>query len=174
MTAGMDRHVVALRAIVRNPPGPSSEAVRRVMVGNRRRDSIAEVELRRALHRAGYRYRVDLPVRVAGHRPIRPDIVFTRVRVAVFIDGCFWHGCGQHGTRPRSNSEYWAAKIEINQTRDREQTAVLERDGWTVIRVWEHDAPDIAFSSIRAVLDDHAAIECGAAASAASSADATA
>lgn len=83
---------------------------------------------------------------------MRPDIVFTRARVAVFVDGCFWHGCAEHGTRPRSNPAYWAAKIEINQTRDRDQTTALERDGWTVLRIWEHEAPAVAASRIATVL----------------------
>jgi DNA mismatch endonuclease (patch repair protein) len=108
------------------------------MLGNRRRDSGPELALRRALHRAGYRYRVDLPITVAHRRPIRPDIVFQRARLAVFVDGCFWHGCRDHGTAPRTNNAYWAAKIEVNQSRDRAQTAALQAAGWTVIRVWEH------------------------------------
>jgi DNA mismatch endonuclease (patch repair protein) len=174
MTTQPTQHIDDLRAIVRNPPRPSSYAARRVMIGNGRRDSTPEVELRRALHRAGRRYRVDFPLRVTGRRPIRPDIVFTRARVAVFVDGCFWHGCQEHGTRPQSNSEYWAAKIEINQTRDREQTTVLEREGWTVVRIWEHEAPGVAIGRIAAALDDQAASGSGAAISAESSDDATA
>jgi DNA mismatch endonuclease (patch repair protein) len=144
------------------------------MVGNGRRDSSPETELRRALHRAGRRYRVDFPIRVPDRRAIRADIVFTRARVAVFVDGCFWHGCCEHGTRPRSNSAYWAAKIEINQTRDCEQTAALERDGWTVVRIWEHETPQAAFSRIATALKDQAASESGAVLSPGSSAEATA
>lgn len=174
MTARPIERLNALRAIVRNPPGPSSDAARQAMVGNGRRDSSPEVELRRALHRAGRRYRVDFPVRVPDRRPIRPDIVFTRARIAVFVDGCFWHGCREHGTRPRSNSAYWAAKIEINQIRDREQTAALERDGWMVVRIWEHEASDVAASRIAAALEYQAASGSGAAVSAGSSAEATA
>jgi DNA mismatch endonuclease (patch repair protein) len=174
MTMRTSQHIQDLRAIVGQPPGPSSEAARRVMVGNRRRDSSPEVELRRVLHRAGLRYRVDFSIRVAGRRPIRADIVFTRARVAVFVDGCFWHGCPEHGTRPRSNSAYWAAKIEINQTRDREQALALERDGWTVVRTWEHESPEVAASRIAAALADQAASESGVAVNAGSRAAATA
>jgi DNA mismatch endonuclease (patch repair protein) len=174
MTTQANEHIHRLRAIVGKPPGPSSDAVRRVMVGNGRRDSTPELELRRALHGAGHRYRVDFPIRVPDRRPIRPDIVFTRARVAVFVDGCFWHGCHEHGTRPRSNSGYWAAKIEINQTRDRDQTTALERDGWTVVRVWEHEAPDVAASRVAVALEAQAASDSGADESAGSSADATA
>lgn len=141
-----------LRAIVRAAPGASSDASRRVMVANRRTDSRAEVELRRTLHRAGRRFRVDFPIRVVGRRPIRPDIVFTRARVAVFVDGCFWHGCPDHGTRPRSNAGYWTAKLEINRRRDLEQTAALEADGWTVVRVWEHEDPASAARRVLAAI----------------------
>lgn len=174
MTTQASERIRRLRAIVGNPPGPSTDAVRRVMVGNGRRDSSAELQLRRALHAAGHRYRVDLPIRVPGNRPIRPDIVFMRARVAVFVDGCFWHGCAEHGTRPRSNSAYWAAKIEINQSRDRDQAAALERDGWTVLRIWEHEAPEVAANRIATVLADQAASESGTDVSAGSSAAATA
>jgi DNA mismatch endonuclease (patch repair protein) len=173
MTAPTE-HVRRLRAIVGNPPGPSSDAARRVMLGNGRRDSRAELELRRVLHGSGRRFRVDFPIRLPNRRPIRPDIVFTRARVAVFVDGCFWHGCDEHGTRPRSNSGYWAAKIEINQTRDREQTLALERDGWTVLRVWEHEAPQDAARRIASALDRYAASDSGASVRAGRSAAATA
>lgn len=130
-----------LRATLRRPPSASSAGARKAMVGNRRRDSRAETAIRRQLHKAGCRYRVDFPIRIPGRRPIRPDVVFTRARIAVFVDGCFWHGCPEHGTQPRANSRYWRAKIEVNQMRDHEQTAALERYGWTVIRIWEHEDP---------------------------------
>ena len=94
-----------------------------------------------ALHTAGLRFRVDLPVRVEGSRPIRPDVVFPRRRVALFIDGCFWHGCPIHGTSPSTNSHYWLPKIRENQERDRRHVALLEAAGWQVIRVWEHEHP---------------------------------
>jgi DNA mismatch endonuclease (patch repair protein) len=132
------------------------------MVANRRKDTSAEVALRQHLHRAGHRFRVDLPIRVPGRRPIRPDIVFTRARVAVFVDGCFWHGCPQHGTQPTSNSGYWTAKFEINRRRDREQTAALEADGWTVVRVWEHEPAAAAAERVVASIADYAASASGA------------
>jgi DNA mismatch endonuclease (patch repair protein) len=110
----------------------------------RRRDSKAERALRSELHAMGLRYRVDYPIPLAGRRP-RPDVVFTRQRVAVFVDGCFWHGCPSHGGRPKRNSDYWNPKIARNQERDAEQSERLTAAGWTVVRVWEHENPlDVA------------------------------
>jgi DNA mismatch endonuclease (patch repair protein) len=138
--------------MLRRPPSASSTAARKVMLGNRRRDSRCEIAIRRELHKSGRRYRVDFPIRVPDGRPIRPDIVFTRAHVAVFVDGCFWHGCPEHGTQPRANSSYWRAKIEVNQQRDRMQTDALEQHGWTVIRVWEHEGPAAAAKRVAAAL----------------------
>lgn len=121
----------------------SSEASRRTMLANRRRDTQPEMRVRRILHAAGLRYRVDA-------RPIpatrsRADIVFTRRRIAVFIDGCFWHRCPLHGVAPKANSSYWAPKLHRNVERDREVTAELTAAGWTVLRFWEHeDAATVA------------------------------
>lgn len=80
-----------------------------------------------------------MPIRVEeGRRPVRPDIVFTRIRVAVFVDGCFWHGCPEHFAAPRSNQSYWQPKIRRNIERDAETNHALERAGWRVVRIWEH------------------------------------
>jgi DNA mismatch endonuclease (patch repair protein) len=114
------------------------------MQGNRRRDTRPELALRSELHRRGVRFRVELPIRVAGFRPIRADLAFTRWSVLVFVDGCFWHGCPRHGTAPRANADYWLAKIARNVARDERQTAALELAGWTVVRVWEHVPPAAA------------------------------
>lgn len=103
----------------------------------KRRDNDAELAVRRALHAAGLRYRVHYPVPGLPRRTI--DIAFTRARVAVFIDGCFWHGCPEHGTAPRSNSAWWAAKLDANRHRDIDTTARLGECGWHVVRVWEHE-----------------------------------
>ncbi len=70
------------------------------------------------------------------------DIAFTRARIAVFLDGCFWHGCPEHATRPKANAEWWRVKLEKNMSRDRETTTHLENSGWTVLRFWEHESPD--------------------------------
>jgi DNA mismatch endonuclease (patch repair protein) len=112
------------------------------MAAIRRRDTEPERAVRSLLHARGLRYRVDLPIRLEGHRPIRPDIVFTRQRVAVFIDGCFWHGCPEHGQRPEiRNGAYWSPKIAGNTERDQRHSAALEAAGWTVLRFWEHEPP---------------------------------
>jgi DNA mismatch endonuclease, patch repair protein len=101
----------------------------------RRRDTTPELALRSALHGAGLRFRVDY--RVPGTRR-RADIAFTARRVAVFVDGCFWHGCPQHLAWPKHNSAWWRSKIEENRARDRDSDSQLEELGWTVIRFWEH------------------------------------
>jgi DNA mismatch endonuclease (patch repair protein) len=117
----------------------------------RRRDTAPELRLRRELHRRGLRYRVNLRV-VPGHRSRTIDVVFTRARLAVFVDGCFWHGCSDHGRRPETNEWYWSGKIERNIARDRDTTARLEDAGWKVIRVWEHEDPGDAAERVAAVL----------------------
>jgi DNA mismatch endonuclease (patch repair protein) len=115
------------------------------MKANRRRDTKPETAVRSVLHGRGLRFRVDLPIRPDEGRPIRPDLVFTAAHVAVFIDGCFWHGCPLHGTKPATNSDYWLPKLEANQRRDKSNTQRLEAAGWTVIRAWAHeDPPEVA------------------------------
>lgn len=121
----------------------SSEATRRSMLANKGRDTSTEMAVRRALHSRGLRYRVDYAP-IPGLRR-RADIVFTRTRIAVFIDGCFWHGCPTHGTTPMRNAEYWGPKLAANVTRDRDTDRRLEAGGWRVLRFWEHEAPsDVA------------------------------
>jgi len=123
------------------------------MQANRRRDTAPEMAVRRLVHAAGLRYRVDC-------RPLpdlnrRADLVFTRAKVAVFVDGCFWHGCPEHHTVAKSNAQFWAEKVRKNRERDAETDRVLEAAGWTVIRCWEHeDPPDVASRVIRAVRCD--------------------
>ncbi|GAB3996378.1 very short patch repair endonuclease [Nocardioides marmoraquaticus] len=125
----------------------SSSAVRAVMRGNRRRDTRPEMRVRRALHARGLRYRVDIAP-LAGLRR-RADVVFRGPRVAVFIDGCFWHGCPEHGMTPRTNTEFWRAKLDRNRERDVETTLVLAAAGWVVLRFWEHEtAGDDAMSDV--------------------------
>lgn len=103
------------------------------------------------LHAAGYRYRVNYPVPGMPRRTI--DVAFTRLRVAVFIDGCFWHGCPVHGQTPVANRSWWADKLETNRARDRSTSLHLTEAGWTVLRVWEHIPPTEAFEFVRAELD---------------------
>ncbi|EWS82322.1 DNA mismatch repair protein [Brachybacterium phenoliresistens] len=133
------------------PPPPSSENARRTMLANRRRDTSIELEVRRRLHAAGLRYRVDFPADASDRRR-RADIVFTRARVAIFIDGCFWHGCPAHYVEPKSNTDYWRSKIARNMERDLESTARLERAGWRVLRFWEHEDPAEVAATILAVI----------------------
>jgi len=114
------------------------------MRANKRRDSRPEIELRRELHRRGMRFRVDHLVAAPGIRRVRVDVVFPRQRLAIFVDGCFWHGCPDHGTTPKTNHEYWSAKILSNQARDARQTAGLETGDWIVLRIWEHEAMTLA------------------------------
>ncbi len=100
----------------------------------RARNTSPERRLRSALWQAGLRYRLH------AHTPAgRPDLVFAGPKVAVFIDGCFWHGCPEHYSRPRTRPEFWADKLRLNVARDRKQTLELEQRGWIVVRVWEHD-----------------------------------
>ncbi len=108
---------------------------------NPRRDTRPELAVRSELHRRGLRFRKDLPLRVPG-RVVRPDVVFTRARLAVFVDGCFWHRCPEHGNVPKANGAYWQPKLERNVTRDRAVDAALTADGWRVLRAWEHEPPD--------------------------------
>jgi DNA mismatch endonuclease, patch repair protein len=108
------------------------------MQANRRTDTGPERGLRSALHRLGLRFRKDLRLDL-GDRYARPDIVFPRARVAVFVDGCFWHSCPQHGQIPRANREYWEPKLARNVERDRENDRALAEAGWTALRFYEHE-----------------------------------
>jgi len=121
------------------PVGASSEGVRKCMQANKGRDTKPELALRRAVHALGLRYRVSA-------RPIptirrTADLVFTKVKVAVFLDGCFWHGCPEHHTKAATNAEFWAEKVQRTRERDAETDRILTEAGWTVIRVWEHEDP---------------------------------
>ncbi|MGQ2911093.1 very short patch repair endonuclease [Aeromicrobium sp.] len=111
-----------------------------------RTDTAPELALRRELHSRGLRYRVQL--HVPGNRRRRIDIAFTRARVAVLVDGCYWHGCPEHGTRPRTNREWWDWKIQRNRDRDTDTNRLLDEAGWTVVRVWEHEDPAAAADRI--------------------------
>ena len=122
-------------APIASPP-PSSEAARARMLACRPRDSGPEAALRSALHRMGLRFRVDSQPLPGLRR--RADIVFGPARVAVFVDGCFWHGCTRHGTWPKANGEFWRRKIEANRERDKDTGRRLREAGWLEIRVWEH------------------------------------
>jgi DNA mismatch endonuclease, patch repair protein len=117
----------------------SSNVSRATMLANRRTDTGPERRLRSELHRRGLRFRKDHPILAAGRR-VRPDVVFTRRRVAVFVDGCFWHSCPLHAQTPKANSDYWVPKLAATVQRDRRNDEALKEAGWTVIRIWEHEA----------------------------------
>jgi DNA mismatch endonuclease, patch repair protein len=115
----------------------SSPGVRKSMQANTGRDTKPEIALRRAVHALGLRYFVS-------RRPIRKvrrtaDLVFPRVKLAVFLDGCFWHGCPEHHTVAKTNAEYWAEKVATNRRRDVDTDAKLAGEGWTALRIWEHE-----------------------------------
>lgn len=109
------------------------------MQGQRRQGTLPELMIRRELHRRGLRFRVGLKVPGNARRTI--DIAFTRQHLAIFVDGCFWHGCPDHANAPKNNAAWWHAKLAANIARDRDTTGLLTRDGWRVLRVWEHEDP---------------------------------
>lgn len=126
--------------------GEASARMRR----QRTHDTRPELELRSELHRRGLRYRLH-------QRPLpdlrrEADVVFRKARIAIFVDGCFWHGCPEHGTLPRRNDSFWQDKILGNQVRDAETDNRLEAAGWLSIRVWEHELPSLAADRIEAAL----------------------
>ncbi|WP_263359257.1 very short patch repair endonuclease [Acidicapsa ligni] len=120
------------------------------MQGNKSRDTKPEVAVRSAVHALGMRYRISA-------RPLRDlrrtaDLVFRNARVAVFVDGCFWHGCPQHHAQPKTNATYWATKIRGNKTRDEDTTERLRQEGWTVLRFWSHEEPPSVATQIAEVV----------------------
>jgi DNA mismatch endonuclease (patch repair protein) len=130
----------------------SSPEVRASMRGNRGRDTGPERQLRALLYARGLRYRVS-------HRPLpslrrTADIVFPKARIAVFVDGCYWHGCPEHHRPARKNAEFWLGKITDNKRRDDETNRALADQGWTVVRCWEHEDPMSVADHVISVLDD--------------------
>jgi DNA mismatch endonuclease (patch repair protein) len=115
------------------------------MQRQRRRDTAPELALRSLLHGRGLRFRVDYPL---PNLRRRADLAFPRARVAVFIDGCFWHGCPEHGTWPKANAEWWKQKIEGNRKRDADTDQRLREAGWASIRLWEHESPENAARTV--------------------------
>lgn len=117
------------------------------MRANRGRDTEPEMRVRRLLHAAGLRYRVN--ARPSSTIRATADLLFTRARVVVFIDGCFWHGCAEHHRPAKRNAEFWSDKIAENQRRDRLVTDTLIAEGWTVIRAWEHERPEMVAARVK-------------------------
>ena len=128
-------------------PSPLNAIVRRNMRTMPTRNSSPEMELRRVLHGGGLRYRLH-----AASLPGRPDITFAAGKVAVFVDGCFWHACPVHGTLPRNNRAWWRQKLLANRRRDREKDRQLEALGWLAIHVWEHENMNVAASRIARIV----------------------
>jgi DNA mismatch endonuclease (patch repair protein) len=120
------------------------------MQGNRSRDTKPELAVRRLLHARGFRYRVN--TRPIPALPRTADIVFTRAKVAIFIDGCYWHGCPLHYRAPASNIDYWAAKVARNLERDRATSETLRLAGWTVLRFWAHEDPVLVAQEVAEAL----------------------
>lgn len=134
-------------------PAPLNEGRSRNMQANRRSDTKPEVALRSALHARGYRFRKDHRLDLEGGVRVRPDIVFTKRKVAVFVDGCFWHVCPEHGRQPTTNEWYWAPKLRRNMERDRTADAALSAAGWRVVRLWEHEPLTAAVDAVVAAID---------------------
>ncbi|MEW2501771.1 very short patch repair endonuclease [Amycolatopsis sp. NPDC047767] len=124
----------------------TTSAVRARMSNQKSRDTGIEIALRKILHAAGFRYRVH-------RRPVKgvrreADLVFGPARVAVFVDGCFWHGCPDHATWPKNNADFWRTKIETNRRRDADTDARLHNAGWLAVRIWEHEAVETAAARV--------------------------
>jgi DNA mismatch endonuclease (patch repair protein) len=133
----------------------STPAIRKTMQGNRSRDTAPELLVRRAVHAMGLRYRVAARPEPDLRRTA--DLVFTRARIAVFIDGCYWHGCPEHYIEPKRNVDYWRPKIARNRERDEETTAALTARGWRVLRFWSHEDPLAVAEAISAAVNGSAA-----------------
>lgn len=140
----------------RSVPPASSAVVRKRMQSTRQKNTAAEMSIRRAIHRMGLRYRIHIEPVPGLHR--NADIVFSKQRVAVMIDGCFWHGCELHGSQPKTNAAFWSRKIEDNKRRDRDTDERLRADGWRVIRIWEHEDPQQAAERIASTVRNSAVI----------------
>ncbi|MEO3786885.1 very short patch repair endonuclease [Actinocorallia sp. B10E7] len=134
-------------------PAAANAGRSRNMRANRRTDTKPEIALRKALHARGYRYRKDFRLDLPGGVRVRPDIVFTARKVAVFVDGCFWHVCPEHGREPTSNEWYWTPKLRRNVERDRAADAALTANGWQVVRLWEHEPLPSAVAAVAAAVD---------------------
>ena len=125
---------------------PPANRVRLQMQAQKTTGTKIEMRVRRGLHALGIRFRVDR--RPLPEHKFRGDIVWQGRRLVVFLDGCFWHGCPEHGTTPKSNTQWWQSKIETNRTRDRRVDELLRSHGWTVLRFWEHEDESAVIEAI--------------------------
>jgi DNA mismatch endonuclease (patch repair protein) len=133
----------------RAQPKASSALVSRRMKRVRSKGTAAELHLCNCLKRIGFRFRTQA---LLPHFRCRPDLVFPRQKLVVFVDGCFWHGCPKHGSWPSANADWWREKIEQNRSRDRRSRAAIKRAGWQLVRVWEHEDPKRAATKIAKLL----------------------
>lgn len=152
----MTRPSLAIWRTISNMPkpvdrlDPVNPATTKRMSRTAQRDNARERALRSELHARGLRFRLHRPILKGVRRTV--DIAFPASRTAVFIDGCFWHGCPVHGTWPKNNADWWRQKIEANVARDRDTDARLQAAGWRVLRVWEHEPIDAAADRIEAAV----------------------
>lgn len=128
----------------------TSPATRRVMQANRGRDTGPEMRIRRELHALGLRFRVG--VRVEPNLRRTADVALKGLRLAIFVDGCFWHGCPEHSHMPKANVDFWRAKIARNVERDAETNDTLRARGWTVLRIWEHEDVELAARRVQSLV----------------------
>jgi len=134
-------------------PAPSSPAVSAVMKRVRSKNTGPELAVRKIIFSSGFRYRVHYKPRVVDIGRANIDIAFPGRKLAVFIDGCFWHGCPDHGTIPKANGEWWAEKLSSNQVRDERVTAALRDGGWKVLRFWTHETPECIATAVTQALE---------------------
>ncbi len=139
-----------LPGVNRTESWATTPAIRRTMQGCRGRDTSSELALRSAVHSLGLRYAVD--VRPVPQVRRKADLTFRTERLAVYLDGCFWHGCPEHYTAPAAHADYWKTKLRGNRSRDTETDRILAAAGWTTLRFWEHEDPFQAASRVKAML----------------------
>jgi DNA mismatch endonuclease (patch repair protein) len=154
---GLDGEQLALTAnlgggLIVPYPHPRDAAATKIGRANGRTRTRAEVALRSELHRRGLRFRKDLLIRCSNGVKVHADVVFTRDRLAFFIDGCFWHGCAEHCQLPKTNRAYWVPKLAANVARDRKVDDALRADGWRVRRIWEHEDAGSAADAIEGLI----------------------
>ena len=133
-----------------NQPFPRDKATQSRLSTQSRLNTRPELELRSELWRRGFRYSLHRPIH-GTRRSI--DIALVRYQVAVFVDGCFWHGCPKHGSTPSNNTEWWNRKLEANRRRDVDTKRILKSQGWAVVRVWEHETVATATNRVRRAVD---------------------
>lgn len=144
---------------MRELPQPPSPGRARNMRAIRRVDTRPEVQLRRALHARGLRFRKDLRLNFPSGDAVRPDVVFTRRRIAIFVDGCFWHSCPLHGRIPSVNQQYWEPKLRRTTQRDLAADILLESNGWTVVRYWEHETVEDIMAHLSPLFETVAGVD---------------